>query len=387
MGFRIGNKSFPDTSYIKLDPDKGAFKATLLHETGHMILAVLNGGKKIPQLGIASIPHTTAALTDRGTAFDEGFAIHLETLAAHYLNDPDIRTRYDHQNFQVGVPSMLGEYHRIAGDLLSYSQSAARYIDVRENHFAFSPAFKGPDYFRVQLEKSRDFTQLRDANQLLQSEGFYASFFFTHLVRGSHPTYDDVVSSRQTKMLEVLSKVLSESKVDGNSPFLLHFVETYMTVYPEEGKEVSDALLDLSHGVFVDKNAAKLWRDHYLGSLRLDFAETENQALESARKQWRTLVSSNPKVLYALLGPQVAVEIPKVSILLIAFEEPAPLAFDVNTVEEGIIRMVPEISDKQKELWITERQKKPFSDFNAFKTRCNLDEKVVDSFVEPKLDR
>ncbi|HSE42903.1 MAG TPA: hypothetical protein VLH08_19230, partial [Acidobacteriota bacterium] len=113
VGFRLlntsGEQSFPDSSYIKLDPESGAFKATLLHETGHMILAILNGGKKIPQLGIASIPHTTAALTDRGTAFDEGFAIHLETLAAHYLNDPEIRSRYDHQSFQAGMPSMLGE--------------------------------------------------------------------------------------------------------------------------------------------------------------------------------------------------------------------------------------------------------------------------------------
>ena len=278
VGFRIGEESFPDKSYIKLDPDKSVFKATLLHETGHMILAILNGGKKIPELGIASIPHTTAALTDRGTAFNEGFAIHLETLAAHYLNDPDIRSRYDHQNFQIGVPSMLGEYHRIAGDLLSYSQTATRYVEVRENNFAFAPAFKGPDYFRVQLEKSRDFAQLRDPNQLLQSEGFYASFFFAHLVRGTHPTYDDAVSSRQTKMLEVLSDILADKTADAHLPFLLHYVEKYLSKYPEEGKEVLDVFLDLSHGVFVDKNAAQLWRDHYLASLRMDLAEIENQA-------------------------------------------------------------------------------------------------------------
>lgn len=387
VGFKLatvsGEQSFPDSSYIKLDPDGKDFKATLLHETGHMILAILNGGKKIQQLGIGSIPHTTAALTDRGTAFDEGFAIHLETLAAHYLNDPEIRSRYDHQSFNTGVPSMLGEYHRVAGDLLSYSQTSTRYVEVRENNFAFAPAFKGPDYFRVQLEKSRDFTTLRDPNQLLQSEGFHASFFFTHLVRGTHPTYDEVISSRQTKMLEVLAAVLSE-KTDGNTPFILSFVEKYLTRYPDEGKEVLDVFLDLSRGVFVDKNAPKLWRDHYLGALHLDIAEKENKAVESARAQWRTQVIADPKILYSLLGPQIPVELPEQSILLVAFEESAPLAFDVNTVEEGIIQMVPEITAEQKQSWMNQRVIKPFSDFEDFKQRSGLTEKVLQHFKLPK---
>jgi hypothetical protein len=387
VGFKLlsasGEQSFPDSTYIKLDPNDKEFKATLLHETGHMILAILNGGKKIPQLGIASIPHTTAALTDRGTAFDEGFAIHLETLAAHYLNDPDLRSRYDHQNFQSGVPLMLGEYHRIAGDLLSYSQTSTRYVEVRENNFAFAPAFKGPDYFRVQLEKSRDFTTLRDANQLLQSEGFHASFFFSQLVRGSHPVYDDVVSDRQTKMLEVLAAVLNE-KTDGHTPFVLSFVENYLSKYPDEGKEVLDVFLDLSHGVFVDKNAAKLWHDHYLGSLHLDIAEKENKAVEAARAQWRSQVISDPKILYSLIGPQIGVEIPEQSILLVAFEESAPLAFDVNTVDEGIIQMVPEITAEQKQSWINQRMVKPFSDFEDFKKRSGLSEKVLQHIKLPQ---
>jgi hypothetical protein len=322
-------------------------------------------------------------LTDRGTAFDEGFAIHLETLAAHYLNDPDIRSRYDHQNFQTGVALMLGEYHRIAGDLLSYSQTSTRYIEVRENNFAFAPAYKGPDYFRVQLEKSRDFTTLRDANQLLQSEGFHASFFFTQLIRGNHPVYDDVISDRQTRMLEVLAEVLNE-KTDGHTPFILSFVENYLKKYPDEGREVLDVFLDLSHGVFVDKNAAKLWHDHYLGALHLDIAEKENKAVEGARAQWRTQIIADPKILYSLLGPQVAVEIPEISILLVAFEESAPLAFDVNTVDEGIILMVPEITAEQKQSWMNQRTIKPFSDFEDFKKRSGLNEKTLQHIKLPQ---
>jgi hypothetical protein len=183
-------------------------------------------------------------------------------------------------------------------------------------------------------------------------------------------------------MLEVLAAVLSK-KTDGHTPFLLSFVENYLSKYPEEGKEVLDVFLDLSHGVFVDENATKLWRDHYLGAMHLDIEEKENKAIEEARKQWRSQVIGNPKILYSLLGPQIPVEIPEQSILLVAFEESAPLAFDVNTVDEGIIQMVPELTAEQKQSWMNQRSIKPFSDFEDFKNRSGLDEKVLRHFKLP----
>jgi predicted nucleic acid-binding OB-fold protein len=379
VGFQLSSQSnkqtLPDSTYIELDPDEWVFKTTLLHETGHMILAILNGGKEIPKREIAPIPHSTAALTDRGTAFDEGFAIHLETCAAHFLKDATIQDRYDHRKFMFGVPSMLGEYHRMAGSLLSYSQTPTRYVEVRENTFAFAPAFKGPDYFRVQLEKTRDFSELRNPDQLLQSEGFYATFFFSYLVRGDSASLE-TIAERQSKMLETLAGVLRSSKRGADSPFLLSFVEESIKRYPEDAKEVLDMVLDLSHGVFVDKDAAKLWHDHYIAALQFNMAEAKNETIEAARNRWRTEALNNPGILYSRLGPQLRIEVPEISILLVSFEESAPLSFDANTVEEGIIRMVPEISDAEVKTWLDRRNEKPFSSFDDFKERCPLSGKA-----------
>ena len=371
-----GKQTLEHSTYIELDPDEWAFKSTLLHETGHMILAIFNEEKEIPKREMVPIPHTTVALTDRGTAFDEGFAIHLETLAAHFLEDPAIRNRYDHRKFSFGVPSMLGEYHRLAGDLFSYSQTQTRYNQVRENSLAFVSAFKGPDYFRVQLDKTRDFSELRNANQLLQSEGFYATFFFSYLVRGDSVSRE-TVSQRQTKLLETLAATLSGGTLNAEVPFLIQIVKELMNRYPDEAKETADVLLDLSHGVFVDSNAAKLWHDHYIGSLHFDVGEAKNQAIETARDQWRTEVIKNSKVLDSMLGPQLRIEVPEVSILLISFEEPAPLSFDANTVQEGIIEMIPEISDTEVKIWMDQRNAKPFADFDDFKKRCPLNPKAL----------
>jgi len=381
VGFRLltnsGEQSFANRTYIELDPDEEVFKSVLLHETGHMILATLNGGKQIPSRKIAAIPHTTAALTDRGTAFDEGFAIHLETLAAHFLNDPFITDRYNHRRFRFGVPSLLGEYHRIAGDLLSYSQTSSRYANVRDNHFAFAPAFKGADYFRTQLEKGRDFSELRNPNQLLQSEGFYATFFFSYTVRGDQPPVPSLIDERQTKMLETLAGVLGNSKDNSEEPFLLDFVNEFRKKYPEEGREVLDVLLDLSHGIFVDRDAAILWHEHYLGALRLDPAEMKNERLETARAQWRSDVSAEPNLLYSRLGPQLAVEVPSRSVDLVAFEEHATLSFDLNTVEEGVMRLIPGITEAQIQTCMRQRELKPFETFEDFKKRCSIDSKQL----------
>ena len=380
VGLRFEDDEDPEaharTSFMKLSEEDWAFRTTFLHETGHVILTLLSSGIEIPKREIAAIPHTTAALTDRGTAFDEGFAIHLETLAAHFASEDFLKDRYYHRRFRFGVPSLLGEYHHHAGDLLSFSQTIARYYEVRENNFSFSPGHKGPDYLRVQLEKSRDFATLRNANQLLQREGFHASFFFGLLMRGQQAPDPELVRERQQKMLAAMARVLTSGTTSAEDPLLLHFVEAYTDLFPAEAPEVIDVFLDYSHGVFVDRQAAELWREHYLGALRLDLAEGNNQKLEAARSRWREAVAEDLQVLFSQLGPQLRAEVPAVSVTLVAFGESSPLSFDLNTVEEGVIRLIPGISDTEVEAWIRARGHKPFADVEDFGKRAGVREQT-----------
>lgn len=382
VGFRLLDEPHPTdharTSFIKLAPEDWAFSTTFLHETGHVVLSMLNRGSTIPKRPIAAISHTTAALTDRGTAFDEGFAIHLETLAAHIGSEPYFKERYKHGRFLFGAPDMLGEYHRHAADLMSFSQTIARYYEVRENNFAFSPAFKGPDYLRVQLEKSRDFASLRDANQLLQSEGFYASFFFGVLMRGKSVPSAAVIHERQDKILAALSDMLGSGTRSAEDPFLQLFVEAYIRKFPAEASELIDVLLDLSHGVFVDKQAPALWRGHYLGALRLDLAERNNKEIEDARRAWRVRVAKDPKALYSNLGPQIRASVSGVSVTLVAFEDTSPLSFDVNTAEEGIMRMIPGINEAEVASWLLTRSDRPFANREDFERRAGLTRESLD---------
>jgi hypothetical protein len=386
VGFRLRRKSGWEKhnadAYIRLAPEEWLFHATLFHETGHAVLYMLNGGKPLPGRKLASISHTTAALTDRATAFDEGFSIHLETLVAHLSRDPLVEQRYHHERFLFGPAALSrGEYFRQSMDLLSFSQTRSRYHEICENVFAFAPAYTGPDYLRVQLEKSRDFATVRDADQLLQSEGFHASFFFSLLARGDDFPSVEFMRNRQDRILAALYQMFQSLQSGPDSPYLLHFIETYLQEYPDDAAEVIDVLLDLSHGVFVDRQAPLLWRAHYLGALRLDLKERENEEIFNARREWRAKVLKNPKILYSLLGPQVRCEIPDVTVRLIAFGDTVPLSFDVNTVEEGVMRMIPAITDTEVQHWKEARSRQAFADEADFRERSGLRQEALKAMV------
>jgi hypothetical protein len=376
-GFRVeqggGIEEYPRQPYILLDPEEWRFETTLLHETGHMAIAMLAGGRQVAGKQVAAIPHSTAALTGRNTAFDEGYAIHLETLQAHVGQGVRNRQRYHRGMVLFGeAPFQAAEYFHHSADLTSYSQNLARYSDVSENNFSFESAFQGADYLRVQLEKARDFATVRDANQLLQAEGYYASFFFLFTMRGSSVPDEATIDTRERQILRAMHATFAANPGLESGPWLLRVVTEYMNLFPEEKAAIVDALNDTSHGVFVEPAAASLWNEHYLAALRLDIGKMNLQGLAAARKRWREQVLSDPAVLLSRLGPEVACDLPAVKVRIAAFGGEMTVRFDINTVQSGILRLIPGISEAEIGAWLAARRAKSFAGREDFQTRAGL---------------
>ena len=374
VGFRLhanGNvQEYPDQPYILLDEDPSRFEITLLHESGHMAMALLAGGRQLEGETMSGIPHSTASLSDRNTAYSEGYAIHLEALEAHVSRDPAVRQRFHREQVLFGDgPTRTSEYFHHSSDLATYSQSLARYLEVRENNFAFESAFQGPDYLRVQLEKARDFSSVRDANQLLQSEGYYASFFFLWVVRGTGIPDNRVIDERERQLMRAIQAAFASAGDTRQQPWLPLLVREYLKLFPAEKQLMVDAFNDTSHGVFVDPEAAALWKQQYLAALRLDVANTYPYRLVAARKHWREMVLADPDVMLSRLGPQVHCQLIGPKVKLVAFPGDLNVEFDVNTVEPGIMRLIPGIGEDEIARWIEERARKPFADGDDFRAR------------------
>lgn len=377
IGLRVqtatNSTDLPGAAYILLSPDPYSFTSTFLHETGHVAMAMLAGGKQLQPADITSIPHTTAALTDRATAFSEGWAIHLETLNAHVSTEPADRARYHHEAVSFGGgPYPQDEYFRNAADLASYAQNIARYTEVRENHYAFAQAYQGPDYLRLQLEKARDFATLRTPNQLLQSEGFHASFFFLFTMRGNKVPAEDEIRARHLRMLQTMDTLFARVKVETGVPWLIEFVIEYRNRFPDEADAITTALNDLSHGVFIDPAAAALWTQHYNAALRLDLKSLNRDGISAARKRWLEAVKKEPAILRSRLGPQIPCQIAAVQVKVEMFGGAQPLLFDSNSAPAAMLQLIPGLTSAERERWIAARETKPFASLEDFRLRAGL---------------
>ncbi|HPW55573.1 MAG TPA: hypothetical protein PLP31_07540 [Thermoanaerobaculaceae bacterium] len=380
-GFRLRDgkvwQEWPRAPYLRLGEDAGRFSTVLLHETGHACQILLAGGRTLPGQAISPIPHAVSALTDRTTAFSEGFAIALETVAAQHAVTPALRSLLHPDELLFGPASrMQGEYFRPSVQLATYAQPQARYRDVRDNAFAFASAVRAPDYLRVQLEPARDLTTLRDANQLMQSEGFAASVFYALVMRGSRPDAA-TVRARLGSLLQAMQEILRRPDLGPDTPLLLEAVLALARRDPTERREVLAVLLDCSRGVLVDGNAAPMWRRHYLAALHQDLEQLELDAINAARQRWLTTALSDPAVLASRLGPQLACTVDTVTVRLPGMGVEAPLRFDVNTAEEGVLRVIPGISEAEVASWLDQRQHRPFVSARDFRVRVKLQPEVA----------
>lgn len=154
----------------------GRFLEVFGHELGHVMLRRLRGAWPA---GMSRSYHSSLTLTDYPTAFDEGFAIHLQALAARLS----------------GLPGLRDRVHGIASDDLvelwhGRRDQRLRVAGVRSNQFvwekladpALAPA-PGDDSHAAgwpALELSTAFSpvRLRNGQQMLASEGAVATLIY-----------------------------------------------------------------------------------------------------------------------------------------------------------------------------------------------------------------
>ncbi len=358
-------RSYPRLPYLRLEATPEGFRGTLLHETGHALHALLvraaSGGGDAA--AIAPIPHSTAAVTDRRTAFNEGFAIHLEAINAHCGRDATTRDFYDHAALRLGpTGGRASEYYFPARDIMTFAQTFARYQAVRDGIYAFETAARG-DYLRVQLDPARDLRTLRDPGSLVASEGFVAGVVFHAIAAAGCADTLEALVPRYRELLRALQAAETSAGPLDAVPLL--------DLVAAAGPAAIDAFLDLSRGVTVDPEAAALWARLFDAALAVDVA-TRNRLIETIdgrRAAWRDQALATPATLARRVGPVVPVVVEKLEIEIKAFGAKNPLVFDANACGAPLLALVPGFTPAAVTGYLAEREHQPFASFDDLVAR------------------
>lgn len=145
-----------------------------------------------------------------------------------------------------------------------------------------------------------------------------------------------------------------------------------MKLFPEEKAAIVDALNDTSHGVFLDPAAAWLWKGHYLAALRLDPDKMNLPGLRAARQHWRDQALADPSALLVRLGPELPCELHPAKVRIVILDEENPVRFDLNTVQPGILRLIPGVSETEIAALLAARGRRPFTGRDDFQARAGL---------------
>jgi hypothetical protein len=382
FGFRLERagavEDHADVPYIVLEADPRSLSDTLIHEGGHVLHMIASRGRH-PSGGWSSVPHTTFAVTDPLTAMAEGYAIHFETLLGHYGRDPETRAFYHRLAPAFDLKnSRRAEFYAPITDLMTFSQSWARYQAVRETWPAFEGHVYPGDYLRSQVDPARDRAVLKPANAMVASEGVVASTLFwisaTLADRaGAKPGEGLDQPGLQAAEQQVLKAIAGLPARDGFRPDIVDLVAAVGAHGSPERAVAISRFVSVTRGVTTRPEVREKWAALYHDGISLDLngSKARFAELDLLRDGVVEAAEKDPQSLRNAIGPVVPVRAPKVMLELKAFGEKFPLEFDLNAAGDadwlaaGADRAASEKIQR-------ERDKAPFASVSDFEKRTGL---------------
>jgi hypothetical protein len=341
----------------------GSFEEIFAHETGHVLLRRL-----LPSLpaGYSRVPHSSLAITDYPTAFDEGFAIHFQALARQLTRNTRLRLADAGFGSKPFVP-----YWRDAFD------RGLRIRGVRDNLFvqrqlpsAQAPA-ASPDATTL-----FDPGELKNGQQMMASEGVIATLFY-HLL--DQPADNRAALLGRYLQLMRSLRALNPQTTDPATPVFVRLVQEHIRMFPESRAPWLNSVIGLTYGATVDARLAQQAGELARLGLQGD-AQRFAAQLAPARQALRQCVEAvlrEPQRLDGALGPEVWAAVP-------AAPQPAPAApppadpalasVNLNTAERGSLLLWLKLDAPTAERALASRAAQgPFSDLGDFVRRAGLD--------------
>lgn len=293
---RDGAMQYLDEHYIDavVDTDSiadGSFEELFAHEMGHVFLRRL-----LPQLpaGHSRTPHAALAVTDRPTAFDEGFAIHMQGLARKLTRNASLR-REDQG---------LGTNKPFLPNWASHIDRVARNDGMRRNSFVYQalplPGIAG--FAAIDYSDLFDRGRLKNGNAMMASEGVVATVFYRWLVATAQDRASLLASYEP--LFGTLVQ-LNRSTLTPDTPLLPRLLQLYAKAQPEQAAATLRLFVETTYGATVDRRLL-LQAESLAAAGRINRREAFVEGLKPARTALAAALEGagkDPATLEAALSP------------------------------------------------------------------------------------
>jgi len=366
----------PGVPFIVLELDALSLSETLLHEGGHLLHSIAARGRH-PSSSWSAITHTTFAVTDPLTALAEGYAIHFETLLGHYGRDTEKRAFYHRLAPAFDLKSgRRAEFYAPITDLMTFSQSWARYQAVRETWPAFAGHVYPGDYVRSQFDPARDRAVLKPANAMIASEGVAASVLFwmsagiadrAGTAFGLGLDQPGLLEAEQ-ELLRALATLPAKNEF---RPDLIDFVSAFGKPGSARRALAISRFVNVTRGVTARPEIREMWRRLYGDAVNLDVDGTKPlfTELDALRQGIVDAATADAGVLRKGIGAVLPVRAPKALLELKAFGQKFPLEFDLNSATEAEW-LAAGVDAATAEKLQKDRDRAPFASIQDFETRA-----------------
>ena len=318
----------------------GGFEEIFAHEQGHVLLRRL-----LPSLpgSYSRTPHAALAVTDRVTAFDEGFAMHFQALARHLTRNEQLRLEDDGLKGKPFLPYWA-----------SHTDRTWRLEGTRRNSFVQLqvPLPGEPDAILARDHSTLfDTGRLKSGDQMMASEGVVSTVCYRWLAPGEGTSA--ALLDRYGELFTAL-KALDKIALKPDSPILINLLQAYDAQYPTQGKQALRVFIETTYGSTVDPAMARQTEALAARGIVGDM-EGFVALLKPARAALAKLVEDTPpaRLDAALSAP----------IWLYGAAPAAPgeskgeaIAFDLNTAEREGLQALPGIDATTAERIVVERR-------------------------------
>jgi DNA uptake protein ComE-like DNA-binding protein len=338
---------YVDLVVDKQSIDDGSFEEGFAHEVGHVLLSRL-----IPRLpnGLSRSAHSSLAMTDYPTAFDEGFAIHFQGLARSLTQNAKLKAIDVGLDFKPFLPYWQSNIDR-----------SLRLRGMRDNLFI---QHQLPAVLQVGDATSQfDLTHFKNGQQMLSSEGVIATLFYHLQIQA---TDSPTQLAERYKSLLISLRALNGQKLTSSTPLFLNLVQAHIQRVPDSRSQWFGTVLNLTYGATASNDVIR-------SMTKLSALGQEGRAEEftAALKQSRTVLATlttqvmrNPQRLGAAVGSELW--------LAVKQSDGSVMTINLNTAEKTSLMNVLAFESGEADLLLANRSVQgAFASVADFSTRRN----------------